>query len=609
MNIESVDAAVVYDVRLKDPGGHFIEVTCRINDPDPEGQAISLPNWIPGSYMIRDYARHVISLEAEANGELVDVRKQNKNNWRVEPVNSSLLLRANIYANDISVRGTYFDFEHAFLNGVCLFLRVCGHESQRCVVHINPSNEGSLKEWKVATSMRRLTGTATEFGAFEASGYDELIDQPMLVGDLAMFQFDVAGVSHTFSIAGRHSADLERVRSDAQKVCQTHADFFGGKLPMSGYSFLLTVLDGGYGGLEHGSSSALICGRGDLPREGVPEVSAGYRKFLGLVSHEYFHLWNIKRIKPAEFVGSDLEQEAYTRQLWVFEGVTSYYDDRALLKSELITADSYLELLGRTLTSVYRSRGRRTQTLEESSFDAWVKFYKQDENSPNAIVSYYTKGAMVALSLDLEIRLRTAGRCSLDDVMVALWREYGSDQSSGLPEGGFERLAEEVSGVSLSDFFRQSLRNTVDPPVGILLAQFGIRLHLRAMESESDRGGGPGKREDSPRSWMGLRTRRDAGGRIFVSHVLSDGPGRRAGICAGDELVAVDGLQIAASNQERINDELRAEQPARVHVFRRGELKELELIPVRPPRDTCYLTLEPAADAATLERRRQWLGV
>jgi predicted metalloprotease with PDZ domain len=607
MKSESIDAAVVYNIRLKDPGGHLFEVSCRINDPDPQGQIVSLPNWIPGSYMIRDYARHVVRIEAETDGEPVSIRKIDKSTWRADPVASSLLLRADVYANDTSVRGAYLDFDHAFFNGVCVFFRVRGHESQRCIVHVNPP-EGDSEQWKVATSMPRLTGTASDFGAFEASCYEDLIDHPVLAGNLTIVEFDVMGVSHEFSIMGRHEADVRRLQHDVQQICATHANFFGGKLPMSRYSFLLTVMEQGYGGLEHSSSAALICSRNNLPRENVPEVSSDYRKLLGLVSHEYFHLWNVKRIRPVEFVGCDLEQETYTRQLWIFEGVTSYYDDRALLRSGLISAESYLELLGRTLTSVYRSRGRRTQTLEDSSFDAWVKFYKQDENAPNAIVSYYTKGAMVALALDLELRLRSGGRYSLDDIIVALWQKYGEDQSSGLAEGEFERLVGEISGIDLSEFFWQSLRNTVDPPVGILLAQFGIRLHLRSMESESDAGGKPGTREDAPRLWMGIRTRSDGGGRIIVNHVLSDGPGRKAGICAEDELVAVNGFRVSATSMERIYDELRADRSTNIHVFRRGELKEVELMATRPPRDTCYLSLETGADDATLERRRKWLG-
>ena len=306
-----------------------------------------------------------------------------------------------------------------------------------------------------------------------ATSYDELIDRPVLMGELSIGRFEVAETEHIFAIAGRHDADLERLERDMQQACSFHADFFGTVLPMSRYVFLIIVMNEGYGGLEHGNSAALICNRDQLPRSGQTRIMSGYRDFLGLVSHEYFHLWNIKRIRPEPFLPYALDQEAYTRQLWVFEGITSYYDDLALLRSKLITLEAYLELLGRNLTGVYRSQGRRCQTLEESSFDAWIKFYKPDENSPNAVVSYYSKGAMVALALDLELRLQSGGRCSLDEVMQVAWRKYGHAASSGLPEGGFEHLAEEVSGLNLAEFFKQALGFL--PLAGMLFLNPGLK--------------------------------------------------------------------------------------------------------------------------------------
>jgi predicted metalloprotease with PDZ domain len=363
----------------------------------------------------------------------------------------------------------------------------------------------------------------------------------------------------------------------------------------------------GYGGLEHRNSSALMCRRDSLPQPGRTGISTGYRDFLGLASHEYFHLWNVKRIRPAEFTGGALDQEAYTRQLWVFEGITSYYDDLCLRQSGLITPESYLELLGRTLTSVYRSHGRRRQTLEESSFDAWIKFYKQDENAPNAIVSYYSKGAMVALALDLELRLETDGKCTLDEVMRAIWKKYGQDASRGLPEGAFETVAGEISGRDLRDFFQRSLRTTVDPPVGILLAQFGVRLNMRARESESDRGGKPGRQEDRPRAWLGFETRTH-GDRVLIRHVPGEGPARSAGLTASDEIVALNRDRVTAKNFQSLLNRVDADQAVDLDVFRRDALMRATLTAVAPPRDTCYLGIDDDADKAALQRRREWLG-
>ena len=602
MEDQNSDGDIVYRLRPADVGAHVFQLTCRIDAPDPEGQKVYLPAWIPGSYLVRDYARHILSMQASGPAGPLAVHKLDKATWQVEPANGPLLLTAEVYANDLSVRGAFLDAQHAFVNGVCVFPAVAGHEGTRCVVHLEPP--AGETRWELATALQRLSGVENGFGAFTASNYDELVDCPVLMGPLARARFEVAGVPHTVSLVGRQEADLERLADDAATICASHADMFGG-VPMPAYEFLVTVLNSGYGGLEHRDSSALVCSRHDLPRPGERGVSEGYRKLLGLISHEYFHLWNVKRIRPAELTPYNLQRENYTRQLWLFEGITSYYDDLGLLRAGLISADSYLELLGRTLTRVYRSGGRRRQTLEESSFDTWIKFYGPDENSPNALVSYYAKGAMVALALDLELRLRTDGLRSLDSVMRELWKEYGARQ--GVPDGAFERLAEEVSGVRLDEFFHQALRTTVDPPVGILLAQFGVRLVLRSAEGSQDKGGKPGQRESKPLAWLGLNTRQQ-GERLLVQHVLNGGPAHAAGLSAGDQLLALDGERLDARSLKKALAHLPLDRDASVHLFRRDDLLETRLRPVRAPRDTAYLCLDDSADPASVARREAWLG-
>ncbi len=603
--MSQLEAAVVYTVSQENAAAHRFQVTCRIAAPDPEGQVVSIPAWVPGSYMIRDYARHIISLEADVDGQKVSLHKLDKSSWAVDPGEGVLTLRAVIYANDLSVRGAYLDCRHAFLNGVCTLLRVHGQETERCVVHILPSQEEARPGWMLATTLPRLTGSTWGFGAFEASDYQELIDHPVMMGELTPIEFTAADVPHALVITGRHAADHDRLQKDLQQLCEYHIDFFGRPPPMDRYIFHLTVLNKSYGGLEHRNSSALVCSNSDLPKQGRQDIGSGYRKFLGLVSHEYFHLWNIKRIRPAEFSPYDLKKESYTRQLWIFEGITSYYDDLALLRCGLITEESYLELLGRTLTSVYRSTGRRRQTLEDSSFDAWIKFYKQDENAPNAIVSYYTKGAMVALALDLEIRIRSSDQHSLDSVVQAMWAEYGNSDS-GMPCGRFEELAERVTGLDLKTFFDSNLRSTIDPSVGILLAQAGIRLNMREAMSSPDPGGKPGKNIGENRIWLGVRTRTDSR-RVCVSHVLDEGPAQQAGISAGDELVALNGMRIEPGNYQQSIDGLAVADSVEIQLFRRDELLLVNLTPATAPRDTCYLTFDEDAVKESIMRRTQWL--
>jgi predicted metalloprotease with PDZ domain len=583
------------------------EVSCRIEHPDPDGQQFRLPAWIPGSYLIRDYARHIVQIAAAAGGDQVALRKLDKHSWRAAPVHGALLVTAVVYAADTSVRGAWLDKDSGFFNGVCLFLQVCGQEQARYVIHVDPPELPPGVCWQLVTSLPRLTGAIGEFGAFHADGYVDLIDHPVLMGRLTVIEFEAGGIPHALAVTGVPVVDQARLRADLARICTWHIDFFGRPAPMDSYRFLLRPVADGYGGLEHRASSVLICRRDDLPHPGVADASPGYRQFLGLVSHEYFHTWHVKRIRPAEFVDADLARETYTRQLWIFEGITSYYDDLALLRAGLVTREQYLEVLGRNLTRLYRSGGRRHQTLEDASFDAWIKFYRPDENSPNATISYYLKGSLVALALDLEIRLRSAGAHSLDTVMRELWHEFGADDSAGLADGDFERLAEQVSGLDLKAFFHQNLRTMVDPPLGILLAQFGVLLHMRSQESESDAGGTRGRAKGKPRAWLGLRLK-NKDGRAIVSHALDGGPAQLAGISAGDELVAINGRRAGAHDFDKMLERLSPDAECSCYIFRDQELMSVTLQTMPAPRDTCYLDLDLHADAGVLARRDSWLG-
>lgn len=608
VDCSSTEAAVVYHLRPRRAATRLLEVHCHVREPDPAGQLFSLPAWTPGSYMIRDFARHIVAIDATAGAREVSLRKIGKSTWRAAPTGAPLVVRMEVYASDLSVRGACLDPEGAFFNGSSVFLRVHGRETERCVLHVSPGDDPCMSGWQVATSLDRVSGAEGDFGAFAAAGYEELIDHPVLTGRLTRADFVAGGVEHSIVTVSRHDADLPRVAADLARLCAWHIDFFGAPAPMARYLFLLRLTATGYGGLEHRASSALACHRDHLPRCGQAGMSREYRRFLGLASHEYFHAWNGKRIRPLELVAPDLDREACTRQLWLVEGVTSYYDDLALLRCGLISPPEYLDVLGRLLTSVYRTAGRRRQTLEEASFDAWIKYYRPDENSPNAHISYYTKGAMVALALDLEIRLRSEGRLSLDDVMRVLWRNFGRDASPGLPEGGFEELVTEVTGLNLSEFFQASLRGSLDPPVGILLAQFGVRLTLRAARNSNDAGGTSAHDGDSrPPPWLGLRVRNEQG-RLRVAHVIDGGPGQDAGMLAEDELVALQGVRIDPAQYDATIERLEAGRPVEVHLFRRDELLCLRLTPGTPPRDTCVLAFDEQAAESVVARRRRWLG-
>lgn len=595
-----------YSIAPLSPEAHLFEVRCTVVDPDREGQRFALPAWIPGSYLVRDFARHVVAIGASNGRRTVTLEKIDKHSWRAAPVRGPLTVRADVYACDLSVRGAHLDTTHGFFNGSCVFLRPLGCEDRRCEIEILPPKGARYRNWGVATSMRRSGARPRGFGGYAAADYDELIDHPVEMGEFRVAKFRAGGVPHEAVVTGSHSHDTGRLARDLERLCEHQIRFFGRPAPMDRYVFLVTAVGEGYGGLEHRASAALLCARDDLPRPGMKAATESYRGFLGLASHEYFHAWNVKRIKPAAFVPYDLARENYTRLLWLFEGFTSYYDDLALVRSGLVTRDQYLEILGRSITSHLRTPGRRRQTLAESSFDAWTKYYRPDENTPNAVVSYYVKGSLVALCLDLLIRDRTRGRSSLDDVMRSLWRRHGVT-GIGVAEGEFERLAQEVTGLgpALRRFFDTALRSTRELPLKALLATHGIAMALRPAESSSDKGGRKASGEAAAlarKPALGVRTRAE-GRDLVVTHVLEGGAAQAAGLAAGDVIAAIDGIR--ASSLDPVLDKRKAGEEIVLHVFRRGELLQLRARLRASPRDTCVLSLDSATAAAPL---RRWLG-
>ena len=589
------------------PEAHLFEVRCTVADPDPEGQQFALPAWIPGSYLVRDFARHVVAISASSGRRPVALEKLDKHSWRAAPAQGPLTVRIEVYAWDLSVRAAHLDATHGFFNGTCVFLRPLGREERACLVEILPPRGARYRNWRVATAMRPAGAARTGFGGYAAANYDELIDHPVEMGDFTRASFTAAGVPHDVVITGASQVDTARLARDLKRLCETEIGFWSARrrvaAPMDRYVFLVMAVGEGYGGLEHRASTALLCSHNDLPRRGMTEASEGYRGFLGLCSHEYFHTWNVKRIKPAAFIPYDLERENYTRLLWLFEGFTSYYDDLLLARAGLLSRDQYLELLGRSITTHLRTPGRLRQTLAESSFDAWTKYYRPDENTPNAVVSYYLKGSLVALCLDLLIRHRTKGRRSLDDVMRALWRRCGM-RGKGVGEGDFERLAEEVTGLKLARFFDSTLRSTRELPLRVLLATHGVGMALRAAESSGDKGGMPAGRSALPRRpALGVRTRSE-GREIVVTHVLEGSAAQAAGIAAGDAIVALDGMRPGPGGLDALLDARRPGEDVSVQLFRRDALLAVRVRLGRSPRDTCVLSVHRKRGGAAL---RRWL--
>jgi predicted metalloprotease with PDZ domain len=511
--------AVRYLVELADLNAHLYEVTVTVPQPIPR-QRLSMPVWIPGSYLVREFARHLQQLTALQNGSEITATQLGKCSWEIDcDPSAPLTVRYRVYARDDSVRACWLDAERGFFNGTGLLLRAHGLDHNAHVLEIAPpSNDVRCEQWHLATALQPTQMDACGFGSYRAKNYAALVDEPVEMGRFWSGQFDACGVPHRFVVSGAAPGfDGTRLLADAQRICETHIRFWhpdSARPSHDRYVFLLNAVDDGYGGLEHPHSTALICNRADLPRLGDARSSEGYQTLLGLISHEYFHTWNVKRMRPAELAHYDYAQENYTQLLWFFEGFTSYYDDLLLRRSGLIDDAAYLRLLNKTINQVQQAPGRQVQSVAEASFDAWVKYYRQDENTPNATISYYTKGALVALCFDLILRKEGTG--TLDDVMRLLWR-----QTNGGPmtEAAFTTALTSIGGRSYNAEIAHWVHSTQDLPLAELLNSVGVK-----MQDE------PAQRAQA----LGLRVT-EANGVVGVKMVLRSGAAERAGFSAKDE--------------------------------------------------------------------------
>jgi predicted metalloprotease with PDZ domain len=516
-----------YSIELFDLNAHLFQVTLTIAQPAIT-QHVSLPVWIPGSYLVREFAKNLQKLAAFQGKKQLEAIQADKCSWQIDCDSSKpLVITYQVFAHDNSVRTAWLDDARGFFNGTSLCLRVEGQEDTPHYFDIKP--HASKRLWQVATGATVLKVNKQGFGSYSFTDYDALVDCPFELGTFWSGNFTVRGVKHRFVVAGAAATfDVAKLLTDTQKICETEMAFWHGEIantkhkpPFQNYVFMLNAVDDGYGGLEHRNSTALICKRQDLPRLdlglGATKQSAGYTTLLGLISHEYFHTWNVKRLRPKEFAEFDYNQENYTELLWFFEGFTSYYDDLLLRRAGLIDDTQYLDLLCKTANQVMQTPGRKVQAVAEASFDAWVKYYRPEPNTANATVSYYTKGALVALCFDLT--LRAEGKTSLDDVMRGLWVRC---KAGPMSERDFAAMLQELSGRSFAKEIKAWVHGTGELPVRELLTKHGVlvsdepaqlqqRLGLRVSETDS----------------------------INVKVVLSGGAAEKAGFAAGDEWMGI----------------------------------------------------------------------
>jgi predicted metalloprotease with PDZ domain len=586
---------ISYQISPASLSEHIFEVVLKARLPRNNHASeyrLTLPAWIPGSYMIRDFARNIIQIHSSDDAHLIE--KLDKQTWKLRHKNADPLeeftLTYRVFAYDLSVRSAYINHEYAFFNGTSALLNVVGYRDLPHYLQILPTSETS--DWDVVTAMPLAAEPPTHFNleytSYYSTDYLVLIDHPVLMGQLVKRSFDVDGVTFHVVFTGEETMDLPRVCDDLVPICRHHITLFG-EFPIDEYWFLTLLCEQGFGGLEHKSSTVLQYSRFDLPMLGEPEEkSESYRQFLSLCSHELFHTWHVKRIKPQIMVEPDLSQESYTPQLWIYEGFTSHYDDLALARTGLISPLEYCQILGQNVTRLMRNPGRHLQSISESSFDAWTRFYKQDANSVNHIVSYYLKGSIVALALDITIRQQTNDEHSLDDVMRQLWQQFGKDESGTLNDVVGD-ICEQQFGIDIRSFLHVAVDSTMDLPLSSMLHGIGLKLNMRAAESNSDKGGKPAKTVFTRD--MGITFTEQAQG-LQVSQILAGSAAVFSGLQLNDVVLASGNFKASVTNFTRQLSATKLGDSLKLHIMRDNQLLEIDFVAQPAQLDTCFFTIE-----------------
>ncbi|GAB4397064.1 MAG: PDZ domain-containing protein [Rhodoferax sp.] len=585
------DPPLCYTVSAPACQTHRFEVRLRIARPQRD-QLVSLPVWIPGSYLVREFAKNLQGLCAYQNGQALPLEQLDKCTWKIgSRPDECCEISYQIVAFDRSVRSAWLDTQRGFFNGTSVCLRVHGQERLPHVLELPV--QGYPPHWQAACALPLLDGGVRGLGRYQARDYDELVDSPVELGEFWQGQFDAYGVPHRVVVSGAPPGfDGSRLLADIQAICRSqialwHPDHTAP--PHDSYLFLIAAQDEGYGGLEHRASTALIVRRADLPRHGMKGApSEGYTTVLGLVSHEYFHTWNVKRLRPAEFVRYDFARENYTELLWFFEGLTSYFDDLMLVRCGRIGEEDYLKLLARTVNKVLQTPGRHIQSLARASRDAWIKFYRPDEHTPNTTVSYYDKGALLGLCLDLTLRQRHAS--SLEALMRALWQRC---QGGPMTEDDVRAEITRLGDATLAQQVQRWVHECADLPVAACLQTVGVCYEF----------------ESTPRALqLGLKAKEQQG--VHITHVLRDSAAEAAGFAPGDECLAVtlgQGRSARHWRVQRISDFdllLDGVRRCQVWVSRDAQVLPLKLtLPAKPAAGVQTVRLR-VADAP---RVRAWL--
>ncbi len=583
MNQTTSEAAskiqIYYTVTFAEAQAHYVDIEMDISGLKQDILDLKMPVWTPGSYLVREFSKNVESFSAEADGKAVDAKKVRKNTWRIPTQNISFVkVKYRVYAFEISVRTSFVDVSHGFLANAGIFMYPDGMLHTPATIHIIP-----YKSWtKVSTSLEMVKGNPF---TLHSPNYDILFDSPIEIGNQDAFEFDAAGVKYQVAMYGGGNYNKERLKKDMSKIAELETAVYG-ENPNEHYVFIVHNHAKGGGGLEHLSSTVLGASRESYGTE------RGYQSFLSLAAHEHFHLWNVKRLRPIALGPFDYDNENYTTDLWIAEGFTAYYQDIIIRRTNLYPPDNYLGILANDINTVTNQLGNKIQSLAEASFDAWIKYYRPNENSNNTTISYYNKGAIIAMMLDLEIINDTDSKYSLDDVMKYMYDTYYKTKKRGYTDNEFKQGLEKFTGKNLNTFYKKYIYGVDDIDYDKYLAYAGYHLTDELAASND-----PG---------LGITTKTE-NGKITVSGVSREGSAWIDGINVNDEITAVDSAKLTD-----INAILTGKKPGDkigISVIRDGMPLTLQVTLQKKAQVKYRIDELPQPSAQQLTVRKKWLSL
>ena len=571
---------IAFKVSFTEPQAHYVDIEMEISGNKKELVEIKMPVWTPGSYLIREFAKNVEDLKATGNsGSNLPVKKINKNTWQINTgKGDKFKVNYRVYAFEVSVRTSFVDASHAFLSTTGIFMYPTGGINQPSTITINP-----VKGWnKISTGLESVGSKAN---TFYAPDFDVLYDSPIEIGTQDVFEFTAAGVKHEVAMVGGGNYDKERLKKDMAKVVEEETRIFG-ENPNKRYVFIVHNYSSGGGGLEHLNSTVLGASRLGYSNENT------YKSFLSLVAHEYFHLWNVKRLRPIALGPFDYDTENYTTNLWIAEGFTAYYDNLIIRRANFHSPERYLDVVAKEINLVENQPGNRVQSVSEASFDAWIKQYRPNENSKNSGISYYNKGALVALAMDLEIINATKGENSLDNLMKAMYDEFYKKQGRGYTDAEFKTMAEKIAGKSFDKIYSDYVNGTKAIDYEQILGYAGLSLDNTA----------DGKNEP----FLGVTTSGN-NGKITISNISRNSAAWAGGLNVNDEILGIDGYRV--TDLDRIIAQKNVGDKITVLVSRDGILRNIELNLIRDPALKYVITPIENPTALQLKVRSKWLDL